>query len=192
MLVYHMSQTLQLGDVLKAGYKRNKNRCNEFVEALEQSKSHLQAMVSSANLQNEEWREYVKWCVEGIFEFVRKTEFPSLPSRLACIYVFDNLDYFKPLYEAGWAQESEEERAKIRFFEIDLAEDRPIRCDMLAFDEAYDIMLETKDIDAIFDCARRYFSGQHGAEPIWEIMSDKLAIVVKDITDLYWLQYGNM
>lgn len=127
-------------------------------------------------------REYVKWCVEGIFEFVRKTEFSYIPSRLDCSYYFDTLEYFKILYEAGWAQESEEERAKIKLFEIDLEEKSPIKCDMVIFDEAYDIMLETKDIKDVIVCARRYFSGEHSKEPIWEIMSDKSAIVTKDIT----------
>ena len=184
MKVYHMSQTLQLGDTLKAGYKRNTERCNSFIDALERSESYLQTKIAEINVQGDEWREYVKWCVEGIFEFVRKNEFSFLPCRLDCCYYFDSLDYFKPLYEAGWAQEPEAERAKIRLFEIDLNEDNPIRCDMCIFDEAYDIMLESKNITAVLDCARKYFSGQPSATPIWEIMSDKCAIATKDITEL--------
>ena len=33
MKVYHMSQTLKLGDELQAGYKRNIERCKEFAES---------------------------------------------------------------------------------------------------------------------------------------------------------------
>lgn len=183
MRVYHMSQTLQLGNKLKAGYRGNTECCNMFMKALEHSESYLQSMIADMKLPNDEWREYVKWCVEGVFEFVRKTEFPSLPSRLDCSYFFDSLDYFKTLYEAGWAQEPEEERAKIRLFEIELNEDDPIKCDMCIFDETYDIMLDTKNISAVLGCARRYFSGQPSAAPIWEIMSDKDAIATIDITD---------
>lgn len=183
MRVYHMSQTLQHGNKLKAGYRGNAERCNMFIKALEHSESYLQSMIADMKLPNDEWREYVKWCVEGIFEFVRKTEFPSLPSRLDCSYFFDSLDCFKPLYEAGWAQEPEAERAKIRLFEIDLNEENPIKCDMRIFDEAYDTMLDTQNISAVLDCARRYFSGQPSTDPIWEIMSDKHAIATKDITD---------
>ncbi|MBE5936069.1 MAG: DUF2441 domain-containing protein [Lachnospiraceae bacterium] len=182
MKVYHMSQFLKVGDKLKAGYRCNKVRCNEFISALEQSENSLEIMISSVKLNNNEWREYIKWCVEGIFEFVRKTEFSYLPSRLDCSYYFDTLEYFKILYEAGWAQESEEERAKIKLFEIDLEEKSPIKCDMVIFDEAYDIMLATKDIKDVIVCARRYFSGEYSKEPIWEMMSDKSAIVKKDIT----------
>ena len=42
------------------------------------------------------------------------------------------------------------------------------------------------DHDAIqtaFACARRYFAGEQTAEPVWEIMSEKPARAVKDISD---------
>lgn len=139
MKVYHMSQTLQVGDKLKAGYKRNEIRCREVISTLEQSEQCLKTTIASMKLQGDEWREYVKWCVEGIFEFVRETEFSFLPSRLNCSYYFDNIEYYKVLYEAGWAQKSEEERAQIRLFEVDLEEEKPTKCDMLLFDEAFDV-----------------------------------------------------
>lgn len=82
MKVYHMSQTLKLGDELQAGYKRNIERCKEFAEALEHGKDYLQTMIASEKTKTADWREYVKWCVEAVFEFIRKIEFPSLPSRL--------------------------------------------------------------------------------------------------------------
>lgn len=144
MKAYHMSQTLQVGDKLKAGYKRNEIRCREVISTLEQSEQCLETTIASMKLQGDEWREYVKWCVEGIFEFVRETEFSFLPSRLNCSYYFDNIEYYKVLYEAGWAQKSEEERAQIRLFEVDLEEEKPTKYDMLLFDEAFDVMLNTK------------------------------------------------
>ena len=110
MKAYHMSQTLQVGDKLKAGYKRNEIRCREVISTLEQSEQCLETTIAPMKLQGDEWREYVKWCVEGIFEFIRETEFSFLPSRLNCSYYFDNIEYYKVLYEAGWAQKSEEER----------------------------------------------------------------------------------
>ena len=182
MKVYHMSQTLKLGDELQAGYKRNIERCKEFAESLEHGEDYLQAKIASEKTKTDDWREYVKWCVEGVFEFIRKTEFPSLPSRLNCNYYFASLEYFNTLYESGWAQEPEEEIAKIRLYEIELEEEHPIQCDMLFFDEAYDVMLETQDIEAVVECVRRYFGGKHTNTPIWEIISDKPAKAVKDIT----------
>lgn len=184
MKAYHMSQTLQVGDKLKAGYKRNEIRCREVISTLEQSEQCLETTIASMKLQGDEWREYVKWCVEGIFEFVRETEFSFLPSRLNCSYYFDNIEYYKVLYEAGWAQKSEEERAQIRLFEVDLEEEKPTKYDMLLFDEAFDVMLNTKNIKGVVECARKYFSGECSNNPVWEIMSDKPAIATKDITEI--------
>ena len=179
-----MSQTLQVGDKLKAGYKRNEIRCREVISTLEQSEQCLETTIASMKLQGDEWREYVKWCVEGIFEFVRETEFSFLPSRLNCSYYFDNIEYYKVLYEAGWAQKSEEERAQIRLFEVDLEEEKPTKYDMLLFDEAFDVMLNTKNIKGVVECARKYFSGECSNNPVWEIMSDKPAIATTDITEI--------
>lgn len=151
MKAYHMSQTLQVGDKLKAGYKRNEIRCREVISTLEQSEQCLETTIASMKLQGDEWREYVKWCVEGIFEFVRETEFSFLPNRLNCSYYFDNIEYYKVLYEAGWAQKSEEERAQIRLFEVDLEEEKPTKYDMLLFDEAFDVMLNTKNIKGVVE-----------------------------------------
>lgn len=184
MKVYHMSQTLQVGDKLKAGYKRNEIRCREVISTLEQSEQCLETTIASMKLQGDEWREYVKWCVEGIFEFIRETEFSFLPSRLNCSYYFDNIEYYKVLYEAGWAQKSEEERAQIRLFEVDLEEEKPTKYDMLLFDEAFDVTLNTKNIKGVVECARKYFSGECSNDPVWEIMSDKPAVATKDITEI--------
>ncbi|MBQ3237143.1 MAG: hypothetical protein IJA92_06395 [Oscillospiraceae bacterium] len=43
-------------------------------------------------------------------------------------------------------------------------------------------MWESDDYSTAFDCARRYFSGESTAEPVREIMSDKTATAVKDLT----------
>ena len=170
MKAYHMSQTLQVGDKLKAGYKRNEIRCREVISTLEQSEQCLETTIASMKLQG--------------FEFVRETEFSFLPSRLNCSYYFDNIEYYKVLYEAGWAQKSEEERAQIRLFEVDLEEEKPTKYDMLLFDEAFDVMLNTKNIKGVVECARKYFSGECSHNPVWEIMSDKPAIATKDITEI--------
>lgn len=184
MKVYHMSQSLNLGDVLIPDYRRKSKHSQEYMEALEFGEQQLGIMLQTKKFQTDTWLECVKWCVEGIFEYIRKTEFSSLPSRLNCNYYFDSLAYFVPLYEAGWAQESEEDRAKLHLFEIELQDDTPVSCDMLIFDEAYDVLLETQNIPFVINCARRYFSGQQTSSPIWELMSDKPAKAVKDITHL--------
>ena len=53
---------------------------------------------------------------------------------------------------------------------------------MLIYDEAYDAMFEKQNVESVLSCARRYFSGQQSTAPVWEIMSDKPAKAVKDIS----------
>ena len=54
--------------------------------------------------------------------------------------------------------------------------------DMRVYDDAYDAIDEREDVKTVLACARRYFAGEQTANPVWEIMSDKSARAVKDIT----------
>lgn len=120
MKAYHMSQTLQVGDKLKAGYKRNEIRCREVISTLEQSEQCLETTIASMKLQGDEWREYVKWCVEGIFEFVRETEFSFLPSRLNCSYYFDNIDIIKCYMKLAGLRNRKKRERKFDFLRLTL------------------------------------------------------------------------
>lgn len=191
MKLYHISNTLKLGDELKPDFNYCVSLAQPFVQALEKSIDCFYAMVLNGkyisavlgrfNLR--EWSDYVKWSVEGAFEFIRKREFPHSCSRLKCNYFYKNLEDCKALYEYDWGEESEEERAKVHLYEIEVSDDNPQVLDMRIFDEAYSAMENNNDVNFVLDCARRYFKGLKTAEPILEIMSDKKAIAVADITD---------
>ena len=53
---------------------------------------------------------------------------------------------------------------------------------MRVYDEAYDAMEQREDVKTVLACARRYFAGGQTAKPVWEIMSDRPARAVKDIS----------
>lgn len=192
VILYHMSQTLILGEEMKNDFEKKSELTLPFVYALEKSIDFFCNMLVNGQSQQTvpdelvrlDRAKYETYSIEGAFEFIRKTEFPNCISRLKCKYFFDNLENYRILYEAGWKQEPEEERAKIHLYEIELDDECPQRCDMLLFDEAIDSMLEKQDVEAVLSCARRYFSGQQSTTPVWEIMSDKPAKAVKDITDI--------
>lgn len=162
-----------------------------FIQALEQSEDcfygmvlngkYLYAVLSKFKLW--EWSDYAKWATEGAFEFIRKTEFPDSYSRMTSNYFYDDLPNCKKLYEYDWGCESEEEQPKVHLFEVDVDDTVPQRHDMNIYNEAYNAMSETQDIKLVLSCARRYFAGEHTAEPVWEIMSDKTAKAVKDISE---------
>ena len=171
-------------------FKKNMTLARPFVQALEQSRDCFYAMVLNGKYLRAvlgkfklwEWSDYVKWSVEGAFEYIRKTEFPHCVSRIRCNYFYDNLEACKILYEYDWGQASEEEREQIHLFEMDLDADSVQKLDMRVYDEAYTAMEEREDVETVLSCARRYFAGAQAKDPVWEIMSDKPARAVSDIT----------
>ena len=57
---------------------------------------------------------------------------------------------------------------------------------MRLFDEAFDLMYDLKcpeDLGKIKDIARKYFRGEKGEEYLMEIVSDRIAVEKKDITE---------
>ena len=179
-----MSQTLQLGDSLQPDFLQKKERYQPYIQALRNGGNSINDLIEHQRKNpSVDWNELVKCIVEGVFEYIRETEFPMIPSRLNSSYYFEGLEHFETLYQAGWAQEPPEKQALVHLFEIEIEEERLHKFDMCVFDEAYDIMLERQDLPFVIESARKYFSGDHTTEPMWEIMSDKPAKAVKDITD---------
>jgi len=192
MKLYHMSDTLRLGDEMKPDHKNTMALAGPFIQALERSEDCFCAMVLNGKYLRAvlgkfklwEWSDYVKWSVEGAFEYIRRTEFPHCCSRILCNYFYSDLDACRILYEYDWGQASEEERAAIHLFEMELDAESVEKRDMRVYDEAYDAMEQREDIQTVLACARRYFSGGQTATPVWELLSDRPARAVKDITDL--------
>lgn len=189
---YHMSETLRAGDTLEADHQELVKLAEPFVQALERSLDCFYGMVLNgkymcAVLEKSglrEWSDYVKWSVEGAFEFIRRTEFPGAVSRLGCNYFYDNLEDVRRLYEYDWGEEPEEVQSRIHLFEVMLEEDTVQRYDMSIYDQAYDAMERNQDVQAVMACARRYFSGEHADEPVWEILCGKNVNITGDISSL--------
>lgn len=191
MKLYHMSQTLRLGDEIMPDHQKCASLTEPFVQALEQSVDCFYGMVLNGKylyavlgkFKLWEWSNYAKWATEGAFEFIRKTEFPDSYGRMKCSFLYDDLPNCKKLYEYDWGCESEEEQRKVHLFEVEVQDPAPQRRDMNIFDEAYNAMSERQDVSFVLDSARRYFSGAQSAKPVWEILSEKPARAVKDISD---------
>ena len=194
MEVYHMSDTLSLGEKLSPDYKESLLLAAPFADALARGRDCFYSVLYSAKYlwaslskfgMTDMQTDFVKWAVEGVFEFVRRTEFPASCGRFGGNYYFESKEDCAVLYEIDWGRASEAERAAIRLFAVELAEDAPERHDMRLFDEAYDSFEEQEDLDAAIKFARRYFSGGQTDEPMWEILSGAEAAAVRDLTD--WL-----
>lgn len=192
MILYHISDSLKLGETMSQDYKKNMELVAPFVQALERSEDCFYAMLLNAKLVKsilgkfglrDMQTNYVKWATEGIFEYIRKTEFPDSYSRMLSNYFYDNLLDIQRLYEVDWNMKEKPERFNFHIYEIELKDDTPQKRDMLLFDEAFDAMWNRDDLETAIICARRYFTGEQTAEPVWEIMSDKPAKAVKDISE---------
>ena len=192
MVVYHYSQTLKEGDVLEPGHQKYTDLCSPFMQALEYSRDcffgmllngkYMFAVLDRSNLRY--WADYAKWATEGIFEFVRKNEFPQCVSRLHCNYFCTDLDDCIRMYNEDWGEEDEEERRKVHLFEVEVPEGGLDRRDISVFDAAYDAIKEKQDADAALELARRYFAGEHNAEPVWEYLYAGYSTAVRDISYL--------
>ena len=189
MRLYHISQTLKLGDTLTPGRQQFSDLSEPFIQGLERGTDcfcamllngkYLFAVMKRSGLR--EWADYAKWAAEGLFEYVRRREFPEAASRLACVYYYDNLDDCRRLYEEDWGEETPEEREKVRLFAVELEDPAPQRRDMSLYDEAYDA-IERLDLGAAFAAAERYFRGEASEKPVWEILSDRPGRAVEDLT----------
>ena len=191
MRLYHISDTLQLGETMAQDFKKNMELVIPFVQALQRSEDCFYAMLLNAKLlksvlgkfgMRDMQTNYVKWATEGSFEYIRLTEFPKSYSRMRSNYFYDNLADIRRLYEVDWNMAEKAERFNFHVYEIEVEDEVPQKRDMLLFDEAFDAMWDNDDIHTAMDCARRYFSEEHTAAPVWEIMSDKPAKAVRDIT----------
>ena len=191
MILYHISDTLKLGEQMSQDYKKNMELVVPFVQALKRSEDCFYALLLSAKLMKSVFGKfgmwdmqtnYVKWATEGIFEYIRITEFPECYSRMLSNYFYDNILNIKQLYEVYWDMKESEKRFNFHVYEIEVEDEVPQKRDMILFDNAFDNLWDTDDIQTAIDCARKYFRGEHTESPVWEIMSDKPAKAVKDIT----------
>ena len=195
MILYHMSQTLRLGDEMKSDYKGYADLAEPFVKALKFGHDTFYAMFLNASYVGSVLAKYnltgmptheIKWATEGIFEYVRRKEFPDKCSRLTSAYYYDDLDKCRKLYIEDWEGMTPEDRRKTRLYEMEV-EGNCLEADMNLFDEAFDIIWEMESpqiLDEVFEIARKYFRGERSAEPIMEILSDGKAVASKDLTEI--------
>ena len=192
MILYHMSDSLKEGDKLTLDYKNNASLVEPFVKALNISIEMFQILMLNADYFGSVLAKYnlggmptheLKWGTEGIFEFVRRKEFPEQIGRIRCNFFYPNFERCGELYYEDWGEAPEEEREKIRLFEVNV-EGKTTSYDMRLFDEAFDYLYDhntAEDIAHCMDLARKYFRGEQGDDPVMEILSDGEATAVREI-----------
>ena len=192
MIVFHMSNTLKPGMSFSSDYQNASHLAMPFVQALEQSHDCFAALFLSAKYtwavldkfgMNSTFTDYSKWATEGVFEYVRKNEYPECCSRLTGNFFYDDQTNQDDLFDYVWGScEDPHEKESVKFYAIELDDSHPSKHDMLWFDEAYDLMEDPTAIDKVITIARKYFSGAATEHPLWELLSDKQATVLKERT----------
>ena len=193
MQVYHLSDTLSLGGTVTPDYKRNAALAEPFVKALERGETCFWATVYSTQFLSESLEKFGmadmqtdwdKWACEGVFEYIRRREFPEAPPRLQAGYYFQRLEDCIELFAVDWGKASAEERARIHLYRMDLADEHPSLFDMRLFDAAYDLLWEREDLPALMGIARQYFRGEGSEHPVWELLSTGTGRAVEDLSHL--------
>lgn len=191
MTLYHMSDSLQLGDTLNGDFQHLNQLIEPFFRALMRSEDCFYAMLMNViYTTNVFYRnnihdrvDHPKYATEAIFEYVRCTQFPDCNSRIWSNYFYDDLEQCRRFYDFTWGKASEEFQRCVHMYEIEVDQATLDKRDMRIYDIAYKNMCEETDIAVIKACARRYFAGEATDDPVWEYLSEAEAIAVRDVTE---------
>ncbi|NBG67066.1 DUF2441 domain-containing protein [Acidiluteibacter ferrifornacis] len=147
-----------IGSKLNTFYSEIVSSCSLKKELIETSKSkvenriHCDLMRASqyeiiANDIASELLQYIKWIREEIFENIRKSRFPELPSRQQCIWLCteEHLNY--------WLTQIHNEK---RIFEVKLIQPNTIHKASASY-----IKCDTYPISEFEDFAEKYWSGEN-------------------------------
>lgn len=189
MKLFHYSADSYQGDKqLKNDYKNNYRFAEPFILALRESRDTFNAVFFAAMYMSREvkalglrkYENYLKDAVEGIFEYVRETEFPDDTSRLRCVYYCESekeaLDYARDDCISGGLFTKEQ----VVLLEVEVEEKRIRRYDQTFYNLALDAV-ERNEIDSVFAYARKYFSCQRSETPLIEVVADGGNTVLRSI-----------
>ena len=170
--LYHYSvDSYQGAKHLTNDYKNNYQFAEPYILALRESREVFKAVFFATMYMSREvkalglrkYENYQKDAVEGIFEYVRETEF--------CIYYCESkqeaLDYAQDdcLSNGLFTKE------QVVLLEVEVEESRIRRYDQSFYNLASEA-IERNDIDSAFAYARQYFSCQRSNNPLIEVVAD--------------------
>ena len=180
MKLYHYSvDSYQGAKHLTNDYKNNYQFAEPYILALRESREVFKAVFFATMYMSREvkalglrkYENYQKDAVEGIFEYVRETEFPNDTSRLRCVYYCESeqeaLDYAQDdcLSNGLFTKE------QVVLLEVEVEESRIRRYDQSFYNLASEA-IERNDIDSALAYARQYFSCQRSNNPLIEVVAD--------------------
>lgn len=189
MKLYHYSVDSYKGaKSLTNDYKNNYRFAEPYILALRESREIFNAVFFATMYMSREvkalglrkYENYRKDAVEGIFEYVRESEFPGNTSRLRCVYYCESekeaLDYAEDDCIACGLFTKEQ----VVLLEVEVEESRIRRYDQSFYNLALEA-IKRNDIDSVFTYARQYFSCQRSDHPLIEVVADGSNSVLRRI-----------
>lgn len=189
MKLYHYSvDSYQGAKQLTNDYKNNYQFAEPYILALRESREAFDAVFLATMYMSREikalglrkYENYQKDAVEGIFEYVRETEFPENTSRLRCVYYCETEQEALAYAKEDCFSDGLFTKDQVALLEVEV-EDSSIR----RYDQSYyNLALEAikkHNIDSVFAYARQYYSCQRSDHPLIEVVADGSNTVLRTI-----------
>ena len=180
MKLYHYSvDSYQGAAQLTNDYKNNYQFAEPYLLALRESRAVFHAVFLATMYMSREvkalglrkYENYQKDAVEGIFEYVRETEFPDDTSRLRCVYYCESEQEAVAYAREDCLANGLFTKEQVVLLEVEVEESRIRRYDQTFYNLASEA-IERQEIDAVFAYARQYFSGRRSDTPLIEVVAD--------------------
>ena len=180
MKLYHYSVDSYDGAKrLVSDYKNNYRFAEPYILALRQSKELFRAVFLATMYMSREvqalglrkYENYQKDAVEGIFEYVRETEFPEDTSRLRCVYYCESMREAVDYARGDCIDSGLFTKEQVALLEVEVDEKTVRRYDQTYFNLALEAA-KRNETDSVFGLARQYFSCQRSEKPLIEVVAD--------------------
>lgn len=189
MRLYHYSVDSYKGDEqLTNDFKDNYRFVEPYILALQESREIFYATFFATMYMSREvkalglrkYENYRKDAVEGIFEYVRETEFPETTSRLRCVYYCESKEEAIKYAKDDCIDCGLFTKEQVVLLEVEVEEARIRRYDQSFFNAALEA-IQKNDVEPVFDDARKYFSCQRSSSPLIEVVADGKNTVLRSI-----------
>lgn len=189
MKLYHYSVDSYKGAKhLTNDFKNNYQFAEPYILALRESREVFKTVYYSTMYMSREvkalglrkYENYQKDAVEGIFEYVRETEFSDKTSRLRCIYYCESEQEAIAYANDDCLADGLFSKDQVVLLEVEVEDSSICRYDQTYFNKALEV-IKNNDIESVFNYARQYFSGQKSVTPLIEVVADGNNTVIRSI-----------
>lgn len=189
MILYHYSvDSYTGGGKLINDYKNGYGFAEPFILAMRRGMDTFLAVYYAAMYMGREmvalkmrkYENYRKDAVEGIFEYVRETEFPFRVSRLRCVYYCRTKEEALAYMAEDCFADGLFTKDRVKLLRAEVEDGRVAEYDQTWFNRAEEA-IGRDDFDEVLDCAFRYYSPERSEEPLIEIVSDGENRVLEEV-----------